>query len=131
MQRNAFDLNDHIAPTLAEQFAVYRASDAIRRILGHNEVMPDPKLPPPDPDPQDPWPDPSPLPEPEEPEPDVLDTPLEPLPAYFEPRTEPVLLSPLEERDEHGVAQHVPVDCLHGIRACGVGAQVQLRIERI
>src|SRR5579862_5341300 len=46
-----------------------------------NEAMPDPKLPPPDPDPQDPWPDPAPLPEPEEPEPDVIDTPLDPLPA--------------------------------------------------
>jgi hypothetical protein len=46
-----------------------------------NEAMPEPKLPPPDPDPQDPWPDPSPVPEPEESDPDVIDTPLDPLPA--------------------------------------------------
>jgi len=46
-----------------------------------NEAMPEPKLPPPDPDPKDPWPDPSPVPEPDEPEPDVIDTPLDPLPA--------------------------------------------------
>src|ERR1700677_2363156 len=49
-----------------------------------NEAMPEPKLPPPDPDPLDPWQDPSPVPDPDpedEPESDVIDTPLDPLPA--------------------------------------------------
>ena len=47
------------------------------------KAMPEPKLPPPDPDPLDPWPDRSPVPDPdpEEFEPDVIDTPLDPLPA--------------------------------------------------
>ena len=47
----------------------------------HNEAMPEPKLPPPDPDPKDPGPDPVPDRKPEEAEPDVIDTPLDPLPA--------------------------------------------------